>query len=114
GQIGSTEYVALATQTGTADDVITSTLAAGVYDLWVAPVGAVATNYTLTLQAGGTYVPPPPPPGTGSVSGKLWQDTNGNGILDGAEGGLSGWTVYADLTTTNQPYGNDVIAAPDS
>ncbi|MCA9065565.1 MAG: VCBS repeat-containing protein, partial [Planctomycetaceae bacterium] len=34
--------------------------------------------------------------GKGSVSGKLFNDINGDGLQNGGEGGLSGWTVFED------------------
>jgi len=36
-------------------------------------------------------------PVDGSVSGKIWEDLDGNGLVSGAELGLTGWEVYADL-----------------
>jgi hypothetical protein len=32
----------------------------------------------------------------GSVSGRVWEDGNGNGVQDGGEAGLAGWIVYLD------------------
>ena len=34
--------------------------------------------------------------GTASIAGQVFRDTNANGVLDGRDGGLSGWTVYVD------------------
>jgi len=33
---------------------------------------------------------------SGSISGQVWNDLNGNGAHDGGEPGLSGWVVYLD------------------
>lgn len=35
-------------------------------------------------------------PTLGSVSGRVWNDADGNGAIGVAEGGLSGWTVFID------------------
>ncbi len=35
--------------------------------------------------------------GQSTVSGEVFSDINGNGILDNGEAGLQGWTVYEDL-----------------
>ncbi len=32
-----------------------------------------------------------------SVTGKVFADTNGNGVLDSGEKGLAGWQVFVDL-----------------
>ena len=53
---------------------------------------------SLTLEAGeraqdvhvGTWT-------TGTVAGTVYRDDDGGGSKNGAEGGLSGWTVFADL-----------------
>ncbi|MCU0979313.1 MAG: S8 family serine peptidase, partial [Pirellulaceae bacterium] len=33
----------------------------------------------------------------GTISGSKWDDADGDGIWDGAESGLAGWTVFVDL-----------------
>src|SRR5581483_10340167 len=33
---------------------------------------------------------------SGSISGTLWNDANGNGVQDTGETGLANWTVYLD------------------
>ena len=35
--------------------------------------------------------------GSSSISGQVFNDVNGNGVMDGGETGLSGWTVYEDF-----------------
>ncbi len=37
----------------------------------------------------------------GSIGDRIWDDLNGNGILDGGESGLNGVIVYADLNNNN-------------
>ncbi len=38
--------------------------------------------------------------GDAVISGEVFNDANGNGVLDSGETGLSGWTVYVDLTNS--------------
>jgi hypothetical protein len=40
---------------------------------------------------------PPPPTGSGTISGVVWTDANGNGVLDPNEPGIAGQRVYLDL-----------------
>ena len=40
---------------------------------------------------------PPPPPGGGTISGVVWNDTNGNGARDTGELPLAGQRVFLDL-----------------
>jgi hypothetical protein len=54
--------------------------------------------------------------GSGLVSGEVWQDSNGNGILDTGETGMSGITVNLDdptgtvlMTTTTDSNGNYLL-----
>jgi uncharacterized protein (DUF2141 family) len=35
-------------------------------------------------------------PTPGSISGRVWNDANGDGILNAGETGLSGWTIFID------------------
>jgi len=35
----------------------------------------------------------------GSVSGTVWNDLNGNGLFEGTEPGLEGWTLFVDLNS---------------
>src|SRR5690349_19974715 len=41
---------------------------------------------TIFLQAGG------------SIEGSVWQDIDGNGVLNPGEPGLVGWTIFLDFT----------------
>lgn len=47
-------------------------------------------------------------PVTGSVSGVLWHDANGNGLQDSSEVCLSGWTVYVDVNRNGLVDGTDI------
>ncbi len=40
---------------------------------------------------------------TGSISGAVFNDYNSNGLQDGSEPGLPGWTVYIDSNNNNLP-----------
>jgi hypothetical protein len=59
--------------------------------------------------------------GSGLVSGEVWQDSNGNGILDTGETGMSGITVNLDdptgkvlMTTTTDSNGNYLFGVNSS
>ncbi|MFI5378499.1 MAG: SdrD B-like domain-containing protein [Tepidisphaerales bacterium] len=78
-------------------------LSAGTYAVRVVP----QTGYQTTRPAGGSYSVPMQSGTaatandfgvflTGSISGQVFRDTNGNGQLDAGETGLGGWTVYLD------------------
>lgn len=41
-------------------------------------------------------------PGTGSISGKVWNDEDGNGLLNATEQGLAGWSVFVDSNSNSQ------------
>jgi Ca2+-binding RTX toxin-like protein len=53
----------------------------------------IASGQTLSAENFGDYP-------TASISGTVFVDTNGNGVLDSGESGLSGWTV--DLINSSQ------------
>ncbi len=61
----------------------------------------VTTTATTTIPTTNATTPtttsptPTPTPTCGTISGYKWNDTNGNGIRDSAEPGLSGWTIKA-------------------
>ncbi|MGA2500413.1 MAG: SdrD B-like domain-containing protein, partial [Tepidisphaeraceae bacterium] len=38
----------------------------------------------------------------GSISGRVFADTNGDGILDAGDTGLAGWTIYLDANNNGQ------------
>src|SRR5207248_1470074 len=50
----------------------------------------------------------------GSISGTVYNDTNGNGHLDTGEVGISGRTVYIDLDNDNTLDTNEVRATTNS
>lgn len=72
-------------------------------------------NYTAEVVEGQTTVMPdfsnwPDPDKLTSVSGRVFNDINGNGLQDAGESGLGGWTVFADLNLNNvrdtgEPFG---------
>jgi hypothetical protein len=51
------------------------------------------TNYTLGAAKSATVTIDD----GATVSGEVFNDLNGNGVLNSGEGGLSGWTVFIDL-----------------
>ncbi len=53
-------------------------------------------------------------PTTGSVHGVLWDDANGNGLQDTAEGRLAGWTVYVDINRNGSLDASDIQAVTTS
>ena len=56
--------------------------------------GGTATADLGTFGNDGT--PPPPPPQTGSISGTLWNDTDGDGLFNNGEGSTGVRTVFLD------------------
>src|SRR5436853_449387 len=42
-----------------------------------------------------------------TLSGQVFNDSNGNGGKDGGEGGLSGWTVFLDSNHNGMPDGGE-------
>lgn len=52
---------------------------------WLSYTGGDGNDVTI-------YAPP-----TGEVLGRVWHDANANRIVDGGEGPLAGWTVFADV-----------------
>ncbi len=70
---------------------------------WEATKG-FSDNYTVGVVEGQTTVVPDfanTPVDLARVEGSVWNDVNGNGVRDGSEPGLSGWTIYADLNANN-------------
>ncbi len=68
------------------------------------PAPGYSENYTATVLPGVPAVVHDfanSPVEISSVSGIVWNDMNGNGLLDAGEPGLSGWTIYADLNTND-------------
>ncbi len=66
---------------------------------------ANATNVNFTLLHAA-----PEPATTGSVAGKLWNDTDADNVIDGSESGLSGHTVYLDLDNDSSRDANEPSA----
>ena len=98
---------------------------------WITAVGRPATS-TVNVTIGGLSTAAffNLQPLTGSVSGVVFDDVNADGILNGTDSLLQGWTIYADsnangildptepstatdllgaYTLTNLPYGNIII-----
>ncbi len=69
----------------------------GNYSLTVRNTNGTSNSFNLTLTAHSTTPSPSPtpgtPPSTASISGKVFNDTNSNGTMDSATGGLAGFTV---------------------
>ena len=53
-------------------------------------------------------------PATGTVSGTVFNDLNGNGKLDSTEKGLANWTVYADANNDGKFESTEAHALTDS
>jgi V8-like Glu-specific endopeptidase len=53
-------------------------------------------------------------PRTGSISGTVYNDADGDGSLDNGETGLSNWIVYLDMDNNGQFNGSDVSTSTDS
>ena len=66
------------------------------------PAGAVLgarTSAVVTINDNDTAPPPPPPPPapvTGTISGTLFNDADGNGAITPGEPALTGWPVFLD------------------
>lgn len=70
-------------------------------------IGAARSDTGVTIGAESTVVTPPDPDPdpvvtTGSASGVVWNDTDGDGIVDVDESKLAGRTVYFDLNNNSQ------------
>jgi glutamine cyclotransferase len=50
---------------------------------------------------------------SGTVSGTKFNDLNGNGVRDGGEPGLPGWTIYVDLNNNNALDGGEPSTTTD-
>ncbi len=72
-----------------------------------APV-MVTVGQTLTVADFGTTVAP------GAISGTVFNDLNGNGVLDAGEPGLAGELVYIDLDGSGQYKAPDPSATTDA
>jgi hypothetical protein len=98
-----------------------ASLAPGTYRLReVVPAGkkltAPATGYfDVTLSTGkpaGGYSFADAP-ATARISGRLFGDTNADGIVNNHELGLGGWTVYLDLNNDGKSDGDDISVVTD-
>jgi hypothetical protein len=58
--------------------------------------------------------PPPPPPTGGSIAGKVWNDADGDGVLDTGEAGVAGITVYNDANNNSAKDTGELTATTDS
>jgi hypothetical protein len=85
-----------------------------------APTGPAEGFYSLTVTSGQSVTGRDFGNQSGTVTGNVFRDTNGNGIRDSGEPGLSVWTVFADLnnngvldpgepSTTTDSQGNYVL-----
>ncbi|MDB5318904.1 MAG: Cna B-type [Phycisphaerales bacterium] len=53
-------------------------------------------------------------PTLGAISGKVWNDLNGDGILGAAEPGLAGWTVFIDQNSDGAANAGEPTAVTDA
>lgn len=53
-------------------------------------------------------------PADGGVVGTVWNDLNANGIQDGAEAGLPGWTVFIDANGDGVPSAGELTATTNA
>src|ERR1019366_9702607 len=91
---------------------------------WKQTTPAKGFGYTLSLSAdevltgksfgAETTGTPPPPPQGASFSGTVFNDANGDKILDDGEAGLSDWTVYLDLNNSGALTGADPTTTTNS
>ena len=77
--------------------------------------------YGSTFVSWDTYQAPTIAPTTGTLSGSVFADLNGNGTRQSNEAGLSGWLVYVDannygqlsrLKPTSSPTHREIIPSP--
>lgn len=87
----------------------------------IPPVGYLHTNsngdnYSVTVSAGGTTngVNFGLQIQTGTITGTIFNDTNGNGVQDATEIGLQGWGVYLDNNNNGIFDAGDVRALSDA
>jgi len=79
------------------------------YEVWeVVPAGWEPADINITAAviegqttSGIDFSNWPDPEQTTSISGRVYNDVNGNGVQDGGETGLGGWTVFADWNLNN-------------
>ncbi len=76
-----------------------------------------ATNAgaTATLAPGaGEYLEDLSAQKLAAISGVKWEDLNGDGVKDGGEPGLSGWTIYLDANQNGQQDEGEASASTDN
>lgn len=92
GQVQQNEILAYPALPGTEPESIAVTLPAGTYYLWVAlPVNGTRSPYTLTMSATAPTVA-----ASGSISGRVFDDTNRNDAWNAGEPASPGWRIYID------------------
>ncbi|MGE5352872.1 MAG: SdrD B-like domain-containing protein [Acidobacteriota bacterium] len=62
---------------------------------------SITDKFSMTSGTSGVYVTPPLPPASAAIGDFVWQDTNGNGIQDSGEPGISGVTVNLYACNSN-------------
>jgi O-glycosyl hydrolase len=137
GKTGETIFLD-ANNNGVLDGGELSTLlsSGGAYSFTAVPPGAyiirqvLPAGYTQTSPGNGyglhitvangmaasnqNFVDAPPPATTAGISGTVFNDANGDGKDDDSEAGLSGWTVYLDLTNSGVFASGDPTVITDS
>lgn len=107
-----------ATYSVPAPDGIWTPLAAGVYSI-TANAGGVRDTFGNALPAGllatfnANFLGVGPTSTPGSISGTVFNDSNGNGLFDGRDLPLIGVLVFADLNGNGKLDGNDPRALTD-
>ncbi len=104
-QVGDDEYIFFDTTRadGFKATISTEGLAARAYTYYAFGGNLLSSGITNTVQTTNTVRPAP----GGSISGIVWNDANGNGTKQTAEGVLSNWSVYLDLDGDSIKDGNE-------
>jgi uncharacterized protein (DUF2141 family) len=110
-------------QTGTGGDTLvgtTSTASSGGYSLSAATTGLAAGTYTYYATATDSAAVVSPAVSTtvvlsapATISGRVFDDANGNGKLDQGEDGLGLWTVFIDTNKDGKLDTGDVSTTTD-
>ena len=92
-------------------DATANTAATNGYRVTAVNAGAAQES----VGAGGytTLAGPPPASTRGAVTGRVWDDSNGNGLQDNGEVGLVNQLVFIDVNGTGVYASNDPVAATD-
>lgn len=110
GQVQQNEILAYPALAGTAPESIAMTLPAGTYYLWVAPpVNGTKSQYTLTMSAVAPTVA-----ASASISGRVFNDANGNGVWNAGESASPGWRIYIDRNNNGVLDPGDVSTVTDA